>query len=92
MMNLGRTVMTCGINALIENNTISKKDLMDIIIRHSNNDYGELGEADTLLQQENLKNNIQDRVISVYTINGVKLWIITEWDRSVTTILLPDEY
>jgi hypothetical protein len=35
----------------------------------------------------------QQRVFSSYvTRNNVKLWIITEWDRSVTTILLPNEY
>ncbi len=35
----------------------------------------------------------QDRVYSTYeTSLGVKLWIITEWDRSTTTILLPSEY
>lgn len=33
------------------------------------------------------------RVLSVYTLpTGVKLWIITEWDRSCTTILRPEEY
>ena len=35
----------------------------------------------------------QQRVFSSYlTVNQVKLWVITEWDRSVTTILLPEEY
>ena len=33
------------------------------------------------------------RLLSAYTAaNGVKFWIITEWDRSATTILLPDDY
>jgi hypothetical protein len=33
-----------------------------------------------------------DRVFSAYTIHGIKFWVITEADRSVTTILLPSEY
>ena len=33
------------------------------------------------------------RLLSAYTVStGAKIWIITEWDRSVTTILLPEEY
>jgi hypothetical protein len=34
-----------------------------------------------------------DRILSAYrTLRGMKLWIITEADRSLTTILLPEEY
>ena len=34
-----------------------------------------------------------ERLLSAYhTADGVKFWIITEWDRSITTILLPDDY
>jgi glycogen synthase len=32
------------------------------------------------------------RILSAYTIHNIVFWIITEWDRSVTTILFPDEY
>ncbi len=33
-----------------------------------------------------------NRILSAYTLNDTKLWVISEADRSVTTILLPDEY
>jgi len=32
------------------------------------------------------------RLLSAYTLDGEKIWIITEWDRSVTTVLFPSEY
>ena len=45
----------------------------------------------------NEENELSDkegfRILSAYNFEtGVKVWVITEWDRSVTTILLPDEY
>lgn len=33
-----------------------------------------------------------DRIMSVYKVGDAKVWIITEADRSVTTVLLPEEY
>jgi hypothetical protein len=35
---------------------------------------------------------MQSRIFSAFNIDNIKFWVITEWDRSVTTILLPDEY
>ena len=32
------------------------------------------------------------RILSAYVLDSARVWIITEWDRSVTTLLLPDEY
>ena len=46
---------------------------------------------DWKLNDEALK--VGNRLLSAYTaVNGVKFWIITEWDRSTTTILLPEDY
>ena len=59
--------------------------------RHLRGDWGELGAEDA---QEN-ERSLQDgcRLLSAYhTGNGTKFWIITEADRSVTTILLPEDY
>jgi hypothetical protein len=33
-----------------------------------------------------------ERIFAVYKMNGYTIWIITEWDRSVTTVLFPYEY
>jgi len=53
--------------------------------------WGDCTEADWKANDAALREN--NRVHAVYhTANGETLWIITEWDRSVTTILLPDKY
>jgi hypothetical protein len=59
--------------------------------RHIAGDWGELDEADRQENETSLAAGF--RLFSVYrTLADQKLWIITEADRSVTTILLPDEY
>ena len=63
----------------------------DFLTRHLAGDWGELCKDDTVANQEALETNL--RLMSAYTTrNQTKLWIITEADRSVTTLLLPEEY
>ena len=50
-----------------------------------------MSEEDKELNEEAMHN--EGRILSAYhDRNGIKFWIITEWDRSATTILLPSEY
>lgn len=66
-------------------------DAMKALIRHENCDFGEISEEDREANVEALEDG--DRILSAYTDrNGVKFWIITEWDRTSTTILLPEDY
>ena len=61
------------------------------IARHCSGDWGEVCEEDWQANDEAME--VGNRILSAYTSpDGVKFWIITEWDRSVTTILLPDDY
>lgn len=65
--------------------------------RHQSGDWGEVCKDDAQLNDESIAYEgdmeKQQRVMSVYkTSKNETLWIITEWDRSVTTILLPSEY
>lgn len=65
--------------------------MSDVVRRHSSGDWGDLTEEDRQSNEDALKNG--ERLMSVYTTdNNVKLWVITEWDRSVTTVLLPEDY
>ena len=91
---LGKTVITPGaIEALNKSN-----QLPDIFLkRHITGDWGDICLEDADLNNEAIVNegNIdkQMRVMSVYKTNkNETIWIITEWDRSVTTLLLPCEY
>ena len=59
--------------------------------RHLSGDWGDLCEDDKALNDEAVRVG-DERVLSAYEKDGEKIWIITESDRSTTTILFPDEY
>ena len=59
--------------------------------KHLSGDWGDVDDEDCLLNEQALRNG--DRLLSTYTtLKGVRLWIITEADRSSTCILKPEEY
>jgi hypothetical protein len=71
--------------------TTNNQQSLDLLTRHLSGDWGEIPKDDAKANQEALKNG--DRIMSGYPLeDGTRIWIITEWDRSVTTFLLPDEY
>lgn len=85
---LGSLVATPGAVAKMEVHGISP---ITLINRHVSGDWSELPEEDRKSNHEAIKYG--SRVFSSYMIaHGVKIWIITEADRSSTTILLPEEY
>lgn len=84
---LGRIVSTPGALALLDSIGLSPSTLLD---RHNSGDWGDLDDEDKTTNDEAVKHG--DRILSAYETDGGKIWIITEWDRSVTTVLLPSEY
>lgn len=83
---LGRIFVTPGV---MEH--ISPEEGQDALRRHSTGDWGDLGEEDKATNNQAVV--IGTRIFSAYhTKAGEKFYIITEWDRSVTTFLLPSEY
>ena len=61
------------------------------LLRHMSCDWGDMSDEDKQLNEDAIKNG--RRVMSVHhTSQGEKLYVITEADRSVTTVLLPEEY
>lgn len=83
---IGRIVTTP--NAL---SRLSHDEILAAIRRHHAGDWGEVDEHDRQANERGLTD--QTRLWSVYhSANGVKFWIITEADRSSTTILLPEDY
>lgn len=85
---LGRLVATPG--ALDAMNDAGQSPSM-FLSRHQSGDWGEVSKEDA--QENELSVEQGFRIISAYTLSsGVKIWIITEADRSATTILLPSEY
>ena len=72
-------------------NTLNQTDVNTALVRHLRGDWGDVDEEDRRTNDQSLKHGA--RLLSVYhAANGTKFWIITEADRSATTILLPDDY
>jgi len=85
----GRLVLTAGVSELVQQGRLNPNAYLR---RHLNGDWGDLSEDDRKQNDAALKSG-EDRLFSSYQVApDLKLWIITEWDRSVTTLLLPDEY
>jgi hypothetical protein len=85
---LGRVVATPGALSALEKAEQLPAAFLD---RHVNGDWGEVPDADK--QENELAVEQELRILSAYTTSaGEKIWILTEADRSATTILLPEEY
>lgn len=70
---------------------LDKEEGIALLFRHHCGDWGTVDAEDKQANEDALKHGA--RLLSAYTTKaGVKVWIITEADRSTTTILLPDEY
>ncbi len=88
---LGRLLMTRGVNDRIAESTDFAKFVIISLARHRKGDWGNLGNEDMNENELSLKAGY--RLLSAYEAEGLpKIWIITEADRSATTILFPDEY
>ncbi|CAJ0792721.1 hypothetical protein [Ralstonia holmesii] len=85
---LGQLVATPAAVAALATAGVSVFKLLN---RHARGDWGDLSAEDLALND--LAAITGQRVLSSYLLgNGQKVWIITEWDRSVTTVLLPEDY
>lgn len=85
---LGQVVITVGAQEAFD---LTGQNPFPFLVRHAQGDWGELDEEDTQENEFSLVNGL--RVLSAYTLSDTtRFWIITEADRSVTTILLPSEY
>ncbi|HXI65381.1 MAG TPA: hypothetical protein VNH14_12830 [Gemmatimonadales bacterium] len=85
---LGRLFATPGaLRAVVE----SGDDLFPYLARHARGDWGDVDNEDWLLNDQAVRAGT--RLLSAYRLrDGTRIWIITEADRSATTLLRPDEY
>jgi hypothetical protein len=87
-LSLGRILATPGALACLDTNRV---DATKLLWRHQHADWGELSCEDRRANDEAAKGG--SRVLSSYPIGDERrIWIITEADRSATTLLLPSEY
>ncbi len=84
---LGRVLATPG---ALETIFAAGGDPSAYIARHATGDWGDLCAHDRRENERSLRHGW--RVLSSYAVGEGRVWVITEADRSVTTILLPEEY
>ena len=101
LFELGQVVATQGVDHIVRRGFL---DLQPLLNRHLSGDWGEIAPEDWKLNDDSLNpepeangERYPGRLFSSYDVDDTfsgesKIWIITEWDRSVTTILLPSEY
>jgi hypothetical protein len=88
LFELGQVVATPGALAVLQK---AGQGPAEFLSRHVIGDWGDLSEEDRNENQFSLERGF--RLLSSYrTTAGVKVWIVTEGDRTVTTLLLPEEY
>lgn len=86
--SLGRVVITVNCKAHMDQ---LEADPIYFLMRHASGDWGEVCTSDKRLNDEAIK--CGNRILSRYQLSdGENIYIITEHDRSVTTIMLRDEY
>jgi len=88
LFRLGTVLITPGaILALVEAN----QSALALLECHAYGDWGDLATEDWQANDQALTEG--SRLFSAYTLTtGVRIWIISEWDRSATTLMLPSEY
>lgn len=84
---LGQVVATPGALSLLDEAGVEP---ISLLMRHATGDWGEIDKHDAGENELGLREGF--RVMSVYPVSERKVWVITEADRSVTTLLLPEEY
>ena len=89
---IGRLVATAAISERMDSESEFKAFLNDSFQRYHNCDWGVLADEDKTANDQAVTNGERILASYVYPKTKEKVWFITEWDRSVTTILYPREY
>lgn len=96
LFETGQVVTTCGIAQAVRDDCSFLLSVRECLDRHCSGDWGDVCEDsrqmnDAALEAERSREPT-NRLFSLYRIGDKEIYIITEWDRSVTTVLFPDEY
>lgn len=88
---LGQVYVSRQVNEKATEDEDFAKFILQSLRKHANGDWGDLDEEDKQENEFSLGEGF--RILSAYKYrDGEKIWIITEADRSVTTVLFPEEY
>ncbi|MDR3480343.1 MAG: hypothetical protein P4L91_06470 [Burkholderiaceae bacterium] len=87
LFHAGQLLATPGAMALLDASGVTPWSLL---LRHVRGDWGNVSAEDQLENRLALQHG--DRLLSCYLVGGEKIWLITEANRSSSTLLLPNEY
>lgn len=93
LFDLGRVVFTAAVDAHCKQNPIARYGaVIEVLTRHASGDFGDVVAEDWQANEQAVDEGY--RVFSAYkgTALGDKVWVITEADRSATTVLYPEDY
>lgn len=92
----GPVMITPGVENLMNDSLESAVGVLACIGRHLNCDWGDIDDESRQMNDDAVeceeKGEPTERIMSMYNSMDQTIWVITEWDRSVTTVLLPEEY
>lgn len=88
---IGQVVITRGISNYVVEDFKFYEFILESLRRYLAHDWGDLPNEDKRMNDSAVKNN-DDRIVARYNNEQGDIYIITEWDRSYTTILFTNEY
>ena len=91
-INLGRVVQTRGVSSKSRENRVFGKEVQDAFRKYQRGDWGDTERDSVKRNNAVVKNGVEDQIFAVYNTSEGKMYIITEWDGSVTTMLFSHEY
>ena len=86
----GRCVITSGVADTISRNPLFAREVKASFDKHVMGDWGDLSDEDKKANEDALI--YEDRIFSAYDTTEGRLYVITEWDRSYTTLMFSSEY
>ena len=89
--SLGKLVMTRAVHEKMNSDIDFAIGVLESFERYRSCDWCDLGDSDKTENEKAIRDGAE-RIFALYHIGTEKIYIITEWDRSVTTILFPEEY
>lgn len=89
LFELGNITMTPSAISIIASFKVPIGDLLD---RHERGDYGDVSEVDWRENTLALLPETVERIMSVYSVGSEKLWVITDPDRKITTLLTEADF
>lgn len=90
MLNLGTIYYTSGISSIAKNDPSFLEEIITSLTHYYDFDWGDIPEDDKELNRQAL---IEDeRIFAAYPTSYGQIFIITEWDRSMTTVMFSEEY